>query len=81
MKPTLRIAARHALSAGLATSAWRKQDDSMPSSLIQAAAGCSGNGGNRSYGSNGQPCAYAGSGFGNVPRHEIDTPIYREVAM
>ena len=48
---------------------------------MQAAAGCSGNGGNRVYGSNGQPCATTGASFNNVPRHEIDTPIYREVAM
>lgn len=81
MKPTLRIAARPALSAGLATSAWRTQGGSMPSSLMQAAAGCSGSGGKRVYGSNGQPSALTGTGFSNMPRHEIDTPIYREVAM
>lgn len=94
MKPTIRIAARHALSAGLATSAWRTQRGSLQSSLMQAAgpignSGNSGNGGNASNGRNScggkrsisQPCAYIGAGFGNAPRHEIDTPIYREVAM
>ena len=77
MKPTLRIAARHALRAGLATSAWRTQGGATPSSLMQAAVGLCGVG----FSVKRQPCAYVGTGFGNAPRHEIDTPIYREVAM
>ena len=93
MKPTLRIAARHAHSAGLITSTWRTQGGATPSSLMRATTGRSGigrNSGNSGIGGEGGidgqrvkalPCAYGSTGFSSMPRHEIDTPIYREVAM
>ena len=52
-----------------------------PNSLRQAANGRCGISRNGDLSVKSQQCAYGGTGFSNMPRHEIDTPIYREVAM
>ena len=87
MKPTLRIDARDAVTAGLAASAWLAQGGSrqswpVPMTRVGFALGTTGTAGTAS--TRGQ-CGTAAATPGNQKffetRHEINTPVYRELAM
>ncbi len=84
VKPTLRINARDAVTAGLAASAWLAQGGSTESWPVAGGLmPCTGFA-PHTVGTRTQ-CSYAAATAGNQmfleTRHEIEPPVYRKLAM